>query len=195
VEVAASAKHASGLNAHAPDDAPPALAGEARSPGEAIVPPSTPYPEPAPEPARSLPRAQEDSSHSPAHAVATTRVPSAAEAPAATTTAAAAAPAASSTSPSSPSTAPGPSETDIYSGAHRLHFEGGDVALALAAWDDYLARYPHGRFVPEARYNRAIDLLKLKRYPEARAALQPFAGGAFGGYHRDDASELLRSIP
>ena len=66
---------------------------------------------------------------------------------------------------------------------------------ALAAWDDYLARYPSGRLAPDARYNRAIDLLKLSRNAEARAALQPFADGAYGGYHAEDARELLRSIP
>jgi hypothetical protein len=89
----------------------------------------------------------------------------------------------------------GPSEDDVYSRAHRLHFGGADPRASLAAWDEYLARYPSGRFVPDAHYNRAIDLMKLKRFAEARAALQPFADGSFGGYHRGDARELLRSIP
>jgi hypothetical protein len=48
---------------------------------------------------------------------------------------------------------------------------------------------------PEARYNRAIDLLKLGRFAQARDALLPFATGAFGGYHRDDARAIPRSIP
>jgi TolA-binding protein len=86
-------------------------------------------------------------------------------------------------------------EADVYSHAHRLHFDGADPAAALAAWDDYMARYPNGRFAPEARYNRGIDLLKMKRYADARAALQPFADGAFGDYHRHDARELLKAIP
>jgi hypothetical protein len=89
----------------------------------------------------------------------------------------------------------GPSEADVYARAHRLHFDGANPADAVAAWDDYLRRYPVGRFAPDARYNRAIDLLKMKRYAEARAALQPFADGVYGGYHRDDARELLRSLP
>jgi TolA-binding protein len=88
-----------------------------------------------------------------------------------------------------------PSDSDVYAHAHRLHFAGSDPASALSALDDYLMRFPDGRFAPDARYNRAIDLLKLRRYAEARAALQPFAVGAFGGYHRDDAGELLRTIP
>jgi TolA-binding protein len=86
-------------------------------------------------------------------------------------------------------------EEDVYTRAHRLHFDGADPAAALAAWDDYLLRFPDGRFAPDARYNRAIDLVRLRRYVEARAALQPFADGSFGGYHRDAARELLRSIP
>ncbi|MGH7435167.1 MAG: hypothetical protein ACRENE_05805 [Polyangiaceae bacterium] len=86
------------------------------------------------------------------------------------------------------------SEADVYTRAHRLHFDG-DAAAALAAWDAYLVRYPDGRFVPDARYNRAIDLVKLRRYSEARAALQPFADGAFGGYHSGDAQRLLATIP
>jgi TolA-binding protein len=108
--------------------------------------------------------------------------------------------------PSPPSAAPGPaeiapppssavpSEADVYARAHRLHFDGGNPRAALVAWDEYLARYPAGRFAPDARYNRAIDLLELKRTDEARIALQPFADGAFGGYHRDDARTLLKSI-
>ena len=86
------------------------------------------------------------------------------------------------------------SEVGLYIRAHRLHFDG-DAAAALAAWDDYLLQFPDGRFVPDARYNRAIDLIKFRRYTDARAALQPFADGAFGEYHRQDAQRLLRSIP
>jgi hypothetical protein len=57
-----------------------------------------------------------------------------------------------------------------------------------------LQAFPSGRFVPEARYNRAIDLLKLRRYSEARVALQPFADDAYGSYHREQARAMLRSL-
>jgi TolA-binding protein len=83
----------------------------------------------------------------------------------------------------------------MYAHAHRLHFDGANPSAALLAWEDYLRAFPDGRFVPEARYNRAIDLLKLQRYAEARQALRPFASGAYGLYHRDEAVALLHAIP
>jgi hypothetical protein len=54
-------------------------------------------------------------------------------------------------------------------------FDGAGPSTALVAWDDYLRRFPDGQFVPEARFNRAIALLKLHRTADGRAALQPFA--------------------
>jgi hypothetical protein len=122
-------------------------------------------------------------------------VPSHRVSPAASASAMTSAVAASDAPPSSPTAGNESSEADVYARAHRLHFDGDNAPGALSAWDDYLLRFPDGRFAPDARYNRAIDLLKLRRYAEARAALQPFADGAFGGYHRDDARELLRSMP
>lgn len=111
-------------------------------------------------------------------------------------TAVVAAPVAPSSAPAVPAApATDSSEADVYARAHRLHFDGADTSAALSAWDDYLSRFPDGRFAPDARYNRAIDLLKLHRVAEARAALQSFADGGFGGYHGDDARKLLRSMP
>jgi hypothetical protein len=101
---------------------------------------------------------------------------------------------ASSEEPARPGRAPSRDE-EMYVHAHRLHFDGANPAAALSAWDDYLRSLPDGRFVPEARFNRAIDLVKLQRYPEARQSLVPFANGAYGAYHRDEAVALLRSIP
>ena len=85
-------------------------------------------------------------------------------------------------------------EQALYEAAHRAHFVEQAPASALRAWDAYLAQYPHGRFALEARYNRAISLVRLERRAEARAALTPFANGAAGGYRRDEARELLDAL-
>lgn len=84
----------------------------------------------------------------------------------------------------------------LYRTAHELHFRGGDAAKALAAWDAYLAAEPSGRFLVEAKYNRAIVLVKLKRYDEAKAALGPFARGEVkpAGYRQAEAQGLLDRI-
>ena len=89
--------------------------------------------------------------------------------------------------PSGPSDA----ESAAYGRAHRAHFDGGPPGRALAAWDDYLRLYPRGAFVPEARYNRALCLARLRRFDEAERALLPFADGRWGGYRRAEAARLL----
>jgi TolA-binding protein len=84
----------------------------------------------------------------------------------------------------------------LYRKAHELHFHGDDYAAALAAWDDYLATEPSGRFAIEARYNRALCLVRLGRLAEARDALDPFARGEVqpAGYRRDEAKALVDKI-
>jgi hypothetical protein len=82
----------------------------------------------------------------------------------------------------------------LYRAAHTAHFVRHDAAAALGAWDAYLAAAPRGRFSLEARYNRALCLTRLGRTSEARAALEPFARGAFGNYRKDEASELLDAL-
>jgi hypothetical protein len=131
------------------------------------------------------------------HGPPSASMPSAAASPAASTPSAASAPSAPSVpAPAEAASLPRVSpDDDAYARAHRLHFQGADPSAALVAWDQYLRAFPQGRFVPEARYNRAIDLLKLQRYAEAREALRPFASSAYGDYHRDDARAILRSIP
>jgi hypothetical protein len=84
----------------------------------------------------------------------------------------------------------------LYRRAHDLHFHGGDPVATLAAWDAYLAAEPDGRFSIDARYNRALLLVRLGRYAEARAALAPFAGGDIvpAGYRRTEAEQLLERL-
>lgn len=88
---------------------------------------------------------------------------------------------------------PDAAERRLFAEAHRLHF-GAQPERALRRWDTYLTLYPDGRFVPEARYNRAIALLRLGRADEARRALGPIAEGAYGEAHRADAARLRRAI-
>jgi tetratricopeptide (TPR) repeat protein len=89
--------------------------------------------------------------------------------------------------------APGPSdaEANAYGRAHRAHFSEGAPERALAAWDGYLRLYPRGIFEPEARFNRAICLMRLRRYAEAERALRTFSEGSFGNYRRAEAEQLL----
>lgn len=84
----------------------------------------------------------------------------------------------------------------LYRRAHDLHFHGGDPAVALAAWNAYLAAEPAGRFSVDARYNRALLLIRLRRYAEARAALAPFARGQVRpeGYRQHEAEQLVERL-
>jgi hypothetical protein len=176
--------------------APPALS----EPPPAVA--ETPPIEATPAPAPASSRAASESAIAPRLAnrppVRAKRESLASAASAPTTWQGKAAPASSSPSPSEsarPSASAAPSPDDhAFARAHALHFHGADPAAALTAWNDYLRAFPAGRFAPEARYNRAIDLLKLGRIAEAREALQPFVDGAFGNYRRDEARAILRSI-
>lgn len=80
----------------------------------------------------------------------------------------------------------------LYRTAHELHFRGVDHAAALAAWDAYLAAEPGGRFAIDARYNRALALVRLGRYAEARTALAPYARGEIAaGYRQPEAKTIV----
>jgi len=85
---------------------------------------------------------------------------------------------------------------ELYRRAHELHFHGGEPAVTLAAWDAYLAAEPNGRFSVEARYNRALLLIRLERYAAARAALAPFARGEVepAGYRQTEAEQLVERL-
>jgi hypothetical protein len=82
----------------------------------------------------------------------------------------------------------------LYLEAHALHFNAHDPSQALRAWDAYLAAAPGGRFAVEARYNRALCLVRLGRRAEARVALEPFAEGAHGSYRQEEARKLLEAL-
>jgi hypothetical protein len=81
----------------------------------------------------------------------------------------------------------------LYAAAHRAHFVDRDPAAALRAWDAYLLAAPSGALAPEARYNRALTLVRLGRREEAREALEAFAGGA-SSYRAREARDLLEAM-
>ena len=85
-------------------------------------------------------------------------------------------------------------ETDLYRRAHTLHFAADSTRAALDAWDAYLHAYPNGMFAPEARYNRAIALVRLEHWGEALRALAPFACRPAGSYRSAEARELVARI-
>jgi hypothetical protein len=97
-------------------------------------------------------------------------------------------------SPGSPSARATPASTSpdaLYADGHRAHFVEKNPQAALEAWDQYLAVAPHGRFAPEARFNRAIDLVRLGRTGEAADALEALA---HGDYRPADAARLLEAL-
>jgi hypothetical protein len=83
---------------------------------------------------------------------------------------------------------------ELYRVAHRTHFVDQDFVSALRAWDAYLEAAPKGRFVLEARYNRALCLVRLGRTGDARAALEPFASGTYSGYREAEARALIEAL-
>lgn len=85
-------------------------------------------------------------------------------------------------------------EDTHYATAHAAHFEARDWPRALEGWNAYLAAHPSGRFAPEARYNRALCLLRLGQIAKGREALAPFADGREGGYRKTEASKLLETF-
>jgi hypothetical protein len=85
-------------------------------------------------------------------------------------------------------------DAELYAAAHRAHFTEREPAAALREWDAYLAAFPDGRFALEARYNRALSLVRLGRLDEARGALDPFAAGRYAGYRAREARQLLEAM-
>ncbi len=83
---------------------------------------------------------------------------------------------------------------EAYRAAHRTHFDGADPAASLKAWDQYLADFPAASFTTDARFNRALCLIRLGRHAEARAALEPFASAGAGSYRQPEAASLLEGL-
>jgi hypothetical protein len=133
---------------------------------EAVVPEALPLATPAPAPRPQAPRA--------ARSGAPTAAPPSRPAP----------------------PAPDP-ELSQFRAAHERQVQAQDPEqrrAAIEAYAGYLRAYPHGRFVPEARYNMALDWIKLGDVAAARSALAPFAAGVYDGYRQQQARELLEAL-
>ncbi len=66
---------------------------------------------------------------------------------------------------------------------------------ALKGWRTPTSRStPNAAAALEARYNRALSLVRLDRRDDARAALAPFANGTYGGYREREARELFDAL-
>lgn len=109
-------------------------------------------------------------------------------------------PRAESVAPPAPPPAPVDEQADAraadtrdFKTAYRSH-DTGSPAASIEAFDKYLAAHPAGRFVPEARYARAVALVRAGRTAEARRALAAFADAPAGSYRRDDAARVLRTL-
>jgi FimV-like protein len=96
-----------------------------------------------------------------------------------------------------PSTTPATqraSELDLYARAHELHFHGNDPRAALHLWTRYLDRFPHGRFVPEAQFNRAVCLVRIGDTEAARRLLTQLASSPGSDSPKDQAEKLLAEL-
>jgi len=82
----------------------------------------------------------------------------------------------------------------LYAAAHHAHFVERDPGKALRAWDAFLAAAPESPLAPEARYNRALALVRLDRRAAARRALEPFARGVYGSYRTREARALIDAL-
>jgi hypothetical protein len=85
-------------------------------------------------------------------------------------------------------------EFELYEAAHRAHFVEKNAAAALAAWTRYLDETHAGRFALEAKYNRALSLLRLGRTAEGSSELSSFATGKHGTYRQAEARRLIDGL-
>lgn len=105
------------------------------------------------------------------------------------------APAEAAPAPSTPpkAAAPEPAELALFRRAQALHLQ--HDPRAIDAWDAFLRVAGASALAPEARYNRALGLVRASRFGEARKALRPFAEGKYGSYRKQEASSLLARLP
>lgn len=81
-----------------------------------------------------------------------------------------------------------------YREAERIQRVEKDCARAVPAWDAYLAQAGSSPLAVDARFSRAICLVRLGRADDARSALAPFARGESGSYRQSEAQSLLDEL-
>jgi hypothetical protein len=83
-------------------------------------------------------------------------------------------------------------ELTLFRRAMKLH--SAKDSGAIAAWDAFLRVAPKSALATEARYNRALCLVRLGRSDDARKALAPFARGDMDNYRQREAAELIDAL-
>lgn len=83
-------------------------------------------------------------------------------------------------------------ELSLFRRAMKLH--AAKDRGAIAAWDDFLRVAPSSALATEARYNRALCLVRIGRSDDAQKALAPFARGELDGYRQREATELIDAL-
>lgn len=84
--------------------------------------------------------------------------------------------------------------SSLYDAAQRLQFAEHDYANALTAWDRYLQTSIDAPLRGDARYNRAVCLVHLKRYEQARVELARLAHPDSAAAYRSRAATLLNAL-
>jgi hypothetical protein len=168
--------------ANAAPNVPSQPAPPARTPRPAKTAPR-PAPKPAPAPAKTalataLPEDEPPPAPAPAKTALATALPEDEPPPAA--------------APSSKVHSAESAELTLFRRAQSLHLS--KDPKAIEAWDAYLRVAGTSALAPEARYNRALGLVRAQRVTEAKAALAPFAEGKYGSYRREEAQALLARL-
>ena len=96
--------------------------------------------------------------------------------------------------PSSSRGLAGSTELDTYERAHRMHFHESSPRATLRGWNEYIARFPQGRFLPEAQFNRAICLVRLGDIERAREVLLRLTAAGGSDHPKEQAEKLLARL-